>query len=147
MHPVLIDTVRRVYLKNLEMEEWRKEHGLSQTEADETLRNAVKNNDGSVMEWTGELRELFPSFVFCLDGGSDRSGYVVVINVSYLYRPRCVHGRDDDISQGPAWYGMAIVEGHEGAAEVPRDRRSSCNRRVFLFPCMSPITGSWCSLT
>lgn len=56
MHPVLIDTVRRVYLKNLEMDKWRKEQGLSQTQADSTLKEAVKNNEavGSVMEWTGE---------------------------------------------------------------------------------------------
>lgn len=55
MHPVLIDTVRRVYLKNLEMDKWRKEQGLSETQADATLKEAVKNNEavGSVMEWTG----------------------------------------------------------------------------------------------
>lgn len=47
--------MKRIYEKNLEMEEWRKKEGWSESQLDEELRKAVKDDEvvGSVMEWTG----------------------------------------------------------------------------------------------
>jgi hypothetical protein len=57
MHPILIDTIRRVYEKNLEVEKWRKSHDYSDKEADKKIAESIKTDEavGSVMEWTGAL--------------------------------------------------------------------------------------------
>lgn len=55
--PALIDALRRVYERNLDVEKWKKSQGLSAQKADEKIREAIESNEfvGSVMEWTGEL--------------------------------------------------------------------------------------------